>query len=55
MADICSEHKIGTLLSITRTLTDQGIKESFRSIAKAESCAEQQIWTIIDEQEERPK
>ena len=55
MADICSEHKTGTLLSISRSLTEQGIKESFRSIAKADSCAEQQIWTIIDEDEERPR
>jgi hypothetical protein len=54
MADICSEHKTGTLLSITRSLSEQGIKESFRSIAKADSCAEQQIWTIIDDEEERP-
>jgi hypothetical protein len=43
------------LLSITRSLSEQGIKESFRSIAKADSCAEQQIWTIIDEEEERPR
>lgn len=55
MADICSEHRTGTLLSITRSLSEQGIKESFRSIAKADSCAEQQIWTIIDEEEERPR
>ncbi len=51
IADICSEHKTGTLLSLTRTMTADGIRESFRAIAKADSCSNQQLWTIIDDDE----
>ena len=51
MAEICHEHKTGTLLSLQRSLTDEGIKEQFRALAKAESCAEQKIWQIVEEDE----
>ena len=34
-----------------RSLTDEGIKEQFRALAKAESCAEQKIWQIVEEDE----
>ena len=49
MADLCAEHKTGTLLAIERSLGDEGIRESFRSLAKPESCAEQKIWTMVDD------
>ena len=52
MADVCQEHKTGTLLSLQRKLTQEGIKEQFRSLAKADSCAEQQIWQIVEEEDE---
>jgi hypothetical protein len=52
MADLCAEHKTGTLLGIQRSLGDDGICESFRSLAKPESCAEQKIWTMVDDDEE---
>ena len=50
MQDICEQHKTGTLLTITRVLKDNGIKESFRSISKGDSCAEQEVWTIIEDE-----
>ena len=49
IADICHEHKTGTLLSLTRTMTAEGIRESFRAIAKADSCSNQQLWTIVED------
>ena len=49
MADLCAEHKTGTLLAIERSLGDDGIRESFRSLDKPESCAEQKIWTMVDD------
>jgi hypothetical protein len=52
MAELCAEHKTGTLLAIQRSLGDDGIRESFRSLAKPESCAEQKIWTMVDDDEE---
>ena len=51
MAEICYEHKTGTLLSLQRSLTDEGIKEQFRALAKADSCAEQKIGQIVEEDE----
>ena len=52
MAEVCEEHKTGTLLSLQRSLTDAGIKEQFRALAKADSCAEQQFWQIVEEDED---
>ena len=34
MAEMCDEHKTGTLLSVSRSMTDEGISESFRSLPK---------------------
>ncbi|MEX0503819.1 DUF6505 family protein [Alphaproteobacteria bacterium LSUCC0719] len=51
MAELCAQHKTGTLLAIQRQLGDAGITESFRSLAKADSCAEQKIWTVIEDEE----
>ena len=52
MADLCAEHKTGTLLAIERSIGDEGIRESFRSLAKPESCAEQKIWTMVDDDDD---
>ena len=49
MSELCESHKTGTLLAIHRSWGDDGIKEVFRSLPKPESCAEQKIWTIIDD------
>ena len=51
MAELCAQHKTGTLLTIQRRLGDEGITESFRSLSKADSCAEQKIWTVIEDEE----
>jgi hypothetical protein len=40
------------LLAIQRSLGDDGIRESFRSLAKPESCAEQKIWTMVDDDDD---
>ena len=49
MAELCAQHKAGTLLTIQRELGDNGISERFRSLSKPESCAEQKIWTMVEE------
>jgi hypothetical protein len=51
MAELCAQHKSGTLLTIQRQLGEDGITESFRSLSKADSCAEQKIWTVIEDEE----
>ena len=51
MAELCAQHKSGTLLAIQREIGETGITESFRSLAKADSCAEQKIWTVIEDDE----
>jgi hypothetical protein len=52
MAELCSEHKTGTLLAIQRSLGDDGIRESFRSLPKPDSCAEQKIWTMVEDDDD---
>ena len=37
------------MLAVQRSLDDDGIQESFRSLPKPDSCAEQKIWTIVDD------
>ncbi len=49
MLDLCSTHDKGSLISISREITKDGIKENFRNLPKAESCAEQNIWTFEEE------
>jgi len=49
MSDLCKDHELGSLLSVSREWSEEGIKESFRTLPKAESCAEQKIWTVVDE------
>ena len=49
MLDLCSSHDQGSLISISREMTSDGIKENFRHLPKAESCAEQNIWTFEEE------
>ena len=55
MAELCDDHKTGTLLAIQRSLGDDGIRESFRSLPKPESCAEQKIWTMVDDDDDDDK
>ena len=33
MSDICKNHELGSLLSINRKITNEGIKEEFRKIS----------------------
>ena len=49
MAELCAPHKTGTLLALERSWGDDGINEVFRSLPKPDSCAEQKIWTIVDD------
>jgi hypothetical protein len=49
MAELCADHKTGTLLCIQREMTEDGITEKFRSLPKPDSCAEQKIWTMVDD------
>ena len=49
MLDLCSSHDKGSLISISREITKDGIKENFRNLPKAESCAEQNFWTFEEE------
>jgi hypothetical protein len=49
MVEICAQHTAGTLLTIQRELGDNGISERFRSLSKPDSCAEQKIWTMVEE------
>ena len=49
MSDLCKDHELGSLLSVSREWSEEGIKERFRTLPKAESCAEQKIWTVVDE------
>ena len=50
--DVCREHGTGTLLSVSREMCDDGIRESFRAIPKAESCSNQQLWTVVEDGED---
>jgi hypothetical protein len=49
MLELCKDHEKGSLLSISREWTKEGIKEKYRNLPKAESCAEQKIWTVVEE------
>jgi hypothetical protein len=52
MAELCAAHKTGTLLAIRREIIDDGIAETFRSLPKPDSCAEQKIWTLVDDNDD---
>ena len=49
MLHLCCSHDKGSLIGISREMTKEGIKENFRHLPKAESCAEQNIWTFEEE------
>ena len=49
MIDLCKDHELGSLLSLSRDWSEEGIKEKFRNLPKADSCAEQKIWTVVEE------
>ena len=50
MIDLCKNHELGSLLSVSREWSDEGIKEKFRNLPKADSCAEQKIWTFVEDE-----
>ena len=41
MAELCADHAPNTLLTVTRELTEAGVRESFRAIAPQEAGLEQ--------------
>ncbi len=41
MADLCDEHRSNTLLTVERTLTEAGVRESYRVIEAQEASLEQ--------------
>ena len=47
MINLCEEHEIGTLLTVNRTLEDDGIHEKFRHLPKNDACSNQQIWVTV--------
>ena len=47
MINLCEEHEIGTLLTVNRTLEDDGIHEKFRHLPKNDACSNQQIWATV--------
>ena len=49
MIDLCKDHELGSLLSLSRDWSEEGIKEKFRNLPKADSCVEQKIWTVVEE------
>ena len=49
MAELCANQETGTLLAVQRSLGADGIRETFRSLPKADSCAEQKIWTMVED------
>lgn len=50
MQELCAEHRPGTLLTLQRSLTDEGIREQFRHLSKPDSCSSQSLWTIIPDE-----
>jgi len=51
MADLCAQHSKGSLLAIHREWGEDGIGETFRHFPKPESCSEQKIWAIVEDQD----
>ena len=50
MIDVCSEHDLGSLLTVFRTLENDGIHEKFRHIPKGDACSNQKIWTTVTDE-----
>jgi hypothetical protein len=51
MVSLC-DHPAGTLLSIERAFSDDGISETVRVMPRAGDEGHAQIWTMVDEHEE---
>lgn len=49
MADLCAEHDTNTLLTVTRALTDNGVRESFRAIPPQDAGLEQFAIHVTDD------
>mgnify|MGYP005987421371 CR=1 FL=1 len=52
MAELCDEHDTNTLLTVTRELTDAGVRESFRAIPPQDAGLDQ--FAIHGELDEEP-
>ena len=50
MIDVCSDHDLGSLLTVFRTLENDGIHENFRHIPKGDACSNQKIWTTVSDE-----
>ena len=50
MIDVCSDHDLGSLLTVFRTLENDGIHEKFRHIPKGDACSNQKIWTTVSDE-----
>ena len=50
MIDVCSDHDLGSLLTVFRTLENDGIHEKFRHIPKGDACSNQKIWTTVTDE-----
>ncbi len=48
-AALCADYEPGTTLAVTRELTVDGPRESFRRVAAAEPGAVQSIWSMFDD------
>ena len=49
MADLCAGHDTNTLLTVTRELTDNGVRESFRAIPPQDAGLEQFAIHVTDD------
>ena len=50
MIDVCSDHDLGSLLTVFRTFENDGIHEKFRHIPKGDACSNQKIWTTVSDE-----
>jgi|TARA_R100001369_G_scaffold8655_3_gene20973 hypothetical protein len=49
MADLCADHDTNTLLTVTRELTESGVRESFRAIPPQDAGLEQFAIHVTDD------
>ncbi|NQW08251.1 MAG: hypothetical protein HQ481_00010 [Alphaproteobacteria bacterium] len=48
-AELAGDFEVGTVLAISRELTDGGVKESYRRVASEEPGAAQSLWSMFGE------
>lgn len=49
-AELAADFAVGTVLAISRELTDDGVRESYRRVASEEPGAAQSLWSMFDEE-----